>query len=351
MRSRRTAHDEMAAIARRRLEMLSVELAGIRSSLPGEPDAVAGTEPAPAEQPAAGTGAASGIRSTTLEETAPEEASLADGLGADGLGADGLRMEALQGWGAGPARGRHARRPVGRADRLGGWVHDRLPPTLQGRVRLEAGHLSVVAVLVAAALGVTAWWVVRADGGATVVPAAVSSQTGEGLEASASGQLVTPAADPSTTAAVETEPAVLVVDVAGKVRRPGIATLPVGSRVVDALEAAGGARRGVDLSALNLARLLVDGEQIVVGVPPPGGVAAPAASGPSAPGGSAGPMVNINSATQAQLEELPGVGPVTAEAILQWRTDHGPFTAVDELLEVSGIGDATLAEIAPFVTL
>jgi competence protein ComEA len=209
----------------------------------------------------------------------------------------------------------------------------------------------VVALLVAAALGITAWWVVRADGGATVVPAAVSSETGEAPDRSASGQLVTPVADPSTTAAVETEPAVLVVDVAGKVRRPGIATLPVGSRVVDALEEAGGVRRGVDLSALNLARLLVDGEQILVGIPPPGGVAAPAASGPSAPDGSAGPMVNINSATQAQLEELPGVGPVTAEAILQWRTDHGPFTAVDELLEVSGIGDATLAEIAPFVTL
>ena len=63
------------------------------------------------------------------------------------------------------------------------------------------------------------------------------------------------------------------------------------------------------------------------------------------------PLVNINAATQAQLEELPGVGPVTAQAILQWRTDNGPFTAVDELLEVSGIGDATLAEIAPFVTL
>ncbi len=62
-------------------------------------------------------------------------------------------------------------------------------------------------------------------------------------------------------------------------------------------------------------------------------------------------MVNINSATQAELEELPGVGPVTAAAILQWRTDNGPFSAVDELLEVSGIGDATLAEMAPFVTL
>ncbi|MGH3331164.1 MAG: helix-hairpin-helix domain-containing protein, partial [Nocardioidaceae bacterium] len=138
----------------------------------------------------------------------------------------------------------------------------------------------------------------------------------------------------------------------GKVRRPGIATLPLGSRVVDAIEAAGGARRGVDLTALNLARLLVDGEQIVVGIPQPGGVAAPAVSAAgAATAGATGQLVNLNSATQAELEELPGVGPVTAQAILQWRTDNGAFTSVDELLEVSGIGDVTLAELAPLVTI
>jgi len=237
---------------------------------------------------------------------------------------------------------------VSGAGRIGGWVHDRLPPTLQGRAFLSAGHLSVVALLVAAAFAVTAWWVVRADGAATAAPTARWSEPTGGLEA-APAQLVTPAADPAAAAATG-DPAVVVVDVAGKVRRPGIATLPIGSRVVDALEAAGGARDGVDLTTLNLARLLVDGEQIVVGVPPPGGIAAPAASAGGAADGGAS-LVNINSATQAELEELPGVGPVTAQAILQWRTDNGPFTAVDELLEVSGIGDATLAEIAPFVTL
>jgi competence protein ComEA len=233
---------------------------------------------------------------------------------------------------------------VAASGRVGGWLHDRLPPTLQGRVRLTAGHLSVVALLVAAAFAVTAWWVVRAEGAATVVPAATWSDADPA--SSAAGPLVTPAAE--AVPATETEPAVVVVDVAGKVRLPGIATLPLGSRVVDAIEAAGGVRRGVDLTSLNLARVLVDGEQIVVGLPQPAGVAAPAAS---APGGTTGPMVNINVASQSELEELPGVGPVTAAAILQWRTDNGPFTAVDELLEVSGIGDATLAEIDPFVTL
>jgi competence protein ComEA len=123
---------------------------------------------------------------------------------------------------------------------------------------------------------------------------------------------------------------------------------------VDALEAAGGARRGVPLGSLNLARVLTDGEQVVVGVPGPPGVAASAASAPTAPisgSGGAVPMVNINTAGQAELEQLPGIGPVTAQSILAFRTERGTFTSVDELLEVSGIGDVTLAEIAPFVTL
>jgi competence protein ComEA len=138
----------------------------------------------------------------------------------------------------------------------------------------------------------------------------------------------------------------LVVDVAGKVRRPGIAVLPAGSRVVDALKAAGGARRGVDLTSLNLARLVVDGEQILVGVAPVPGVAG--SLGAPAAGES---LVNLNTADQATLETLPGVGPVTAESILAWRTDNGGFTSVDELLEVDGIGEATLEDLAPLVTL
>lgn len=336
----------MAAIARRRLELLSAELAGIRSSLPPAAD---GGQPSnhPAGRSAAGDVPPSAPAVATPpapEERVPDlvvaEADAPGGRGDAGPWDSGAAEPAE----APRVRGRHARRPVAASGRVGGWLHDRLPPTLQGRVRLTAGHLSVVALLVAAAFAVTAWWVVRAEGAATVVPAATWSE--DDPASSAPAPLVTPAAE--VVAATETEPAVVVVDVAGKVRRPGIATLPLGSRVVDAIEAAGGVRRGVDLTPLNLARLLVDGEQIVVGLPPPGGVAAPAAS---VPGGTTGPMVNINVATQSELEELPGVGPVTAAAILQWRTDNGPFTSVDELLEVSGIGDATLAEIAPFVTL
>jgi competence protein ComEA len=142
----------------------------------------------------------------------------------------------------------------------------------------------------------------------------------------------------------------VTVDVAGKVRRPGIAVLDPGARVVDALEAAGGARPGVDLSGLNLARVLVDGEQILVGV------AAPVAAAPdaAAPGAAATPgatLVNINTADLAELETLPEVGPVTAQAIVTWRETNGGFTSVDELLEVDGIGEATLESMAPFVTV
>jgi competence protein ComEA len=144
----------------------------------------------------------------------------------------------------------------------------------------------------------------------------------------------------------------VTVDVAGKVRRPGVATLPAGSRVVDALRRAGGARGGVDLSGLNLARVLVDGEQILVGrrtaAAAPGGLAASAST--AAPPAT-GTLVNLNTATAEELDTLPGVGPVTAQKILQWRAAHGAFSAVDELLEVDGIGEKTLADLAPLVTL
>ena len=142
----------------------------------------------------------------------------------------------------------------------------------------------------------------------------------------------------------------VTVDVAGKVRHPGIAVLDAGARVVDALEAAGGARPGVDLTGLNLARVLVDGEQVVVGGPAPSGAAAAASAPAGAPSGPVA-MVNLNTATESELDTLPEVGPVTAASILQWRDQHGGFTSVDELLEVDGIGEVTLGKLAPYVTV
>lgn len=248
-----------------------------------------------------------------------------------------------------PHPGRHAAR------RTRPGLGELVPEPLRGRVSLGPAQLAVLAVVVAVGLAITCWWVVRAD----PEPATPASEPlGVGLleeasEATAS-PLVQPVADPSAVSGSGSpEPtASVTVDVAGKVRRPGIAVLAPGARVVDALEAAGGARAGVDLTSLNLAQVLTDGEQVLVGVDPPPGVAAAAVSAPD--GGAATPaggLVSLNSATLTELETLPQVGPVTAQAILDWRAEHGGFTSVDELLEVDGIGEVTLSRIAPHVTL
>ncbi len=168
----------------------------------------------------------------------------------------------------------------------------------------------------------------------------------------------------------------VVVDVAGKVREPGVHRLPSGSRVEDALAAAGGPRSGASLRGLNRARVLVDGEQIVVGAPPgaggPGAVV-PGASGPgaSAPGaaglgaggpaaggaggqagaaGAPGGKVSLGSATAEQLDALPGVGPVLAQRIIEYRTQHGGFASVEDLHKVNGIGERRFADLKPQVT-
>lgn len=254
-----------------------------------------------------------------------------------------------------PEPGRHARRrgpgPGARlGSRLSGWVVDRLPATLQGRVRVGSAQTALVVVLAALGLAVAAVLALRSgSGGEAMVPvSSARAPAGTGR-----GPLVTPVPSASTIPSPETPtatPGVVVVDVAGKVRHPGVATLPLGSRVVDAIRKAGGVRRGVDLAGLNLARVLVDGEQVLVGVAPPPGVAASAASASTA-AAAPGQLVNLNTATLAGLEALPGVGPVTAQKILDWRTAHGSFSSVDELLEVDGIGEKTLADLAPYVTL
>lgn len=199
---------------------------------------------------------------------------------------------------------------------------------------LRSGHVSLLALLVGVAVAGTAWWTLK--GAPEPVPVAHVSP----------GPTPSSAAPAVASGSPSTAPSEVVVDVAGKVRRPGVATLPAGSRVIDALKRAGGARGSVDLSTLNLARVLVDGEQILVGVVPAGGVAAT-----TPPTTGSGALVNLNTSTLDQLESLPGVGPVTAQKILDWRTEHGSFTAIDELLEVDGIGAKTFEEIAPHVTL
>ncbi|WP_245627348.1 ComEA family DNA-binding protein, partial [Kribbia dieselivorans] len=148
----------------------------------------------------------------------------------------------------------------------------------------------------------------------------------------------------------------VVVHVTGQVRRPGIVTLAATDRVADAIEKAGGVKSPADTAAINLAQVVSDGQQIVV--PKPGvPVAAPnsgasnsgGSAGGSDAGGAGGALVDLNAADQSMLEELPGIGPVLAERIIEWRTQQGRFTAVEELQEVTGIGEKLYAQISPKV--
>jgi len=157
-----------------------------------------------------------------------------------------------------------------------------------------------------------------------------------------------PAAPPIPTAAATTTAAAvgreLVVDVVGAVRRPGLYRLGAGARVADALARAGGATSKAQLELVNLAAPIADGEQIVI---PRRGPAATGV-GPSAPGATAGP-VHLNTATLEQLDALPGVGPVTAQKILDYRQQHGAFGSVEELDAVPGIGPARLEQLKDLV--
>ena len=157
---------------------------------------------------------------------------------------------------------------------------------------------------------------------------------------------VSPAAveDASATPAA----AVILVDVAGWVRRPGVFEFHEGDRVIDAIDAAGGARKGALLSSLNLAAPLTDGSQILV---PKEGATGVAPGAPPPAEDVPGALVNVNTADAAGLETLPGVGEVIAQAIIDYRTENGPFTTVEELIDVSGIGDATLENIRDLVTV
>jgi len=198
--------------------------------------------------------------------------------------------------------------------------------------------LAVVAVVVVLIAAVLAWRARPRVDPVPPVPSAVDSPAPAG-----GAGAVAPA---KTSAGAE-----VVVAVGGKVRKPGLVRLPAGARVADALQAAGGADPGVDVALLNLARKVVDGELILVGVtPPPGAVAATGAAGAPAAGAPQGP-VNLNTATLADLDTLPGVGPVLAQRILDAREAQGGFTSVGDLRKVDGIGDSRYEQLKDLVTV
>jgi competence protein ComEA len=157
-----------------------------------------------------------------------------------------------------------------------------------------------------------------------------------------------PAAAPLNLRAAPAPVRKLVVHVVGQVVKPGLYTVPDGSRVDDAISRAGGPKPRAALEAVNLAAPVADGQQIVV---PSRQEAIRALAGGPVAGGSPGGHVHLNSATLEQLDELPGIGPVTAQKILDYRTEHGAFGSVDELDAVSGIGPATLTELRDLVDL
>ncbi|ABW11538.1 helix-hairpin-helix motif [Parafrankia sp. EAN1pec] len=265
-------------------------------------------------------------------------------------------------------------RDEGRADTRGSRVRRavaaRLPPTLRDAVLAPTARAALVLVSVAVAAAAVAGWLTWRDRPVALQPSAAAvgdsgpgeSARGPGGSATAAAELARNPAEPASGEAAPTAAPEVVVDVAGRVARPGVVRLPAGSRVVDAVERAGGVLPGTDTTGLALARVLTDGEQVLVDgrpgpAPPPpeaaGGGSSSGASAGSAGGsavGSAGRPLNLNTATVEQLDALPGVGPVLAQRIIDWRAANGPFTSPDQLGEVSGVGDRRLADLLPLVT-
>ncbi|MET9706389.1 ComEA family DNA-binding protein [Streptomyces griseus] len=312
-----------AAAARRRADAL---MAGV----PGPGDH---TVPAPVREPEPGPGPGPGPGPEPMPVTEPVPASAAPGAGSGDTSRAGRLVSALR-------------------ERLPLWV--RLRCGMAPRTPVVLGLVLLVAVGVAA----FHFWSVRPQAVRAPEPvadeAAAPALPPDPLRSGGSGRVPRPTAgSPPDEDVVGSASGQIVVDVSGKVRRPGVRRLPAGSRVADALDAAGGVRAGTDVTGLNRARVLMDGEQVVVGLPLGPPVSATAGGGSAGPGGPGGPgpsaPLSLNTATAEQLETLPGVGPVLAQHMIDYRTENNGFRSVDELREVNGIGDRRFAEIHPLV--
>jgi competence protein ComEA len=221
-----------------------------------------------------------------------------------------------------------------------------LPAAWRG-ARLDPGWPGAVALLLVAAVAavlaaVGVWRAAPRPEPVAELPPLVSTTERSPEPASGRGPSVTPG-----------PPEQLVVAVAGRVARPGLVRVAAGARVADVLDAAGGALPGTELAGLNLARRVSDGEQVAVGVPPAPDAGPEAAPPGPAGGASSGPggVLDLNTASVEQLDGLPGVGPVMAQRIVEWRTRNGRFAAVDQLREVEGIGERRFAQLRGLVRI
>lgn len=217
--------------------------------------------------------------------------------------------------------------------------------------RLERRQLIGLFAVGAVVIGVAITWYLRS------IPSPVTISEAAPVQVTPAVVQVTPSSSSEPTASAE--PTAIVVDVAGRVRHPGVYEFHPGDRVIDAIRRAGGALPGADLMSLNLAAALTDAEQIIVGRAdgkgPPSSITSGGSPGSGGTeGGSSGGTpgkVNINTASLEELDGLPGIGPVLAQRIIDYRTQHGPFQSVQDLLDVPGIGDSHLADLEPLVTV
>ncbi|GAA3964884.1 ComEA family DNA-binding protein [Thermobifida alba] len=210
---------------------------------------------------------------------------------------------------------------------LFGSLLERCLPTGADQPPLGRSGVLALALVCLLAAGLTGWFVLDARPASAPAPPQAASPSG-----------ASPSAPPGS-------PGTVVVHVGGEVESPGVVTLPAGSRVADAIDAAGGLRSDADPGLLNLARPLVDGEQVLVGVTP-----SPVPGGPAVPGRPAGDgRIDLNTATAEQLQTLPGIGPVLARRIVEHRDSIGGFTSVEQLRDVTGIGDRRFDDLRDLV--
>ena len=244
------------------------------------------------------------------------------------------------------------------------WVPESLRDARVDPGRRGALILLLVAALAAVVTAVGVWRdrpeprAVETSAIAALAEAPPSADTGTADSAAAGSTDSAATNAPAPSSPTATAPAEIVVSVTGLVGQPGLVTLPTGARVADAIAAAGGASADADLTGVNLAARLADGDSVVVAsAPAPGGVASGVTGGDANAGGAtdggaaASGLVDLNTADEAALDTLPGVGPVMAQNILAWREANGKFTTVEQLQEISGIGPSRYAQISPLVTV